>query len=233
MLYLIRHAQAGPRGNYDELSALGLQQAQRLGTHFAQQKLRFDAICAGSLQRQQRTAQVVNEQLQSDAKVMTDACWNEFKLGEVYHSIAARLSAEDESFARDFAEMKTMLSANAYAMGGAVARCDRTVMRAWLEDRYPAEGYEPWRDFQARVKVGCTALLRHGALETIAVFTSATPIAIAVGAALQLASEKVLELAWVMYNASITTMKLRDGGFHLYTFNATPHLHGEELQTFR
>lgn len=126
-----------------------------------------------------------------------------------------------------------MLSANAYAMGGAVARCDRTVMRAWLEDRYPAEGYEPWRDFQARIKVGCTALLRHGALETIAVFTSATPIAIAVGAALQLASEKVLELAWVMYNASITTMKLRDGGLHLYTFNATPHLHGEELQTFR
>lgn len=63
MLYLIRHAQAGPRGNYDELSPLGLQQAQMLGLHFAQQNLHFDAIYTGGLQRQQDTARLVNEHL--------------------------------------------------------------------------------------------------------------------------------------------------------------------------
>ncbi len=233
MLCFIRHAQAGPRGNYDELSALGLQQAQLLGTHFAQQNLRFDAVYAGSLQRQQSTARLVHEQLNSTTEVRTDERWNEFKLGEVYQSIAAQLAAEDESFARDFAKMKTMLNENAYKMGGAVARCDRAVMRAWLAERYPAEGYEPWPDFQTRIQAGFAALLRHSAQETIAVFTSATPIAIAVGAALQLTSEKILGLAWVLYNSGITTMKLRDGAFHLYTLNAAPHLRREELQTFR
>ncbi len=233
MLYLIRHAQAGPRGNYDELSPLGLQQAQLLGTHFDQQNLRFDAVYAGSLQRQQDTARLVNERLISAPETRTDARWNEFKLGEVYQSIAAHLATEDEPFARDFAEMKTMLRENAYAMSGAVARCDRAVMQAWLADRYPAEGYEPWPDFQARVQTGFAALLQHSAQETVAVFTSATPIAIAVGAALQLTSEKILGLAWVRYNSGLTTMKLRNGVFHLYTLNAAPHLPGEELQTFR
>ena len=233
MLYLIRHAQAGPRGNYDELSPLGLQQAQMLGTHFTQQNLHFDAIYTGGLQRQQDTARLVNEYLNHTTEICTDERWNEFKLGEVYQSIAAQLMAEDEPFACDFAEMKRMLNENAYAMSGAVARCDRAVMRAWLTDRYPAEGYEPWPDFQARVQAGFAALLRHSAQETIAVFTSATPIAIAVGAALELTSEKILGLAWVMYNSGLTTMKLRDGAFHLYTLNAAPHLRGEEWQTFR
>ena len=233
MLYFIRHAQAGPRGNYDELSALGLQQAQLLGTHFAQQNLRFDAVYAGNLQRQQDTARLVNEQLNFATEVTTDERWNEFKLGEVYQSIAAHLAAEDESFARDLAAMKTMLNANAYTMSGAVARCDRAVMQAWLADRFPAEGYEAWPDFQARVQAGLAALFQHSAQETIAIFTSATPIAIAVGAAFQLTNEKILGLAWVMYNSGITTMKLRDGAFHLYTLNAAPHLREEDLQTFR
>ena len=233
MLYFIRHAQAGPRGNYDELSALGLQQAQLLGTHCAQQNLRFDAIYAGSLQRQQNTARLVNERLNSATRVITDERWNEFKLGEVYQSIAAHLAAEEEQFACDFAEMKTRLKENAYSMSGAVARCDRAVMQAWLANRYPAAGYETWPDFQARVQEGFAALLQHSTQETIAVFTSATPIAIAVGAALQLTSEKILGLAWVMYNSGITTLKLRDGAFHLYTLNAAPHLLKEELRTFR
>lgn len=67
-------------------------------------------------------------------------------------------------------------------------------------------------------------LLQHSPQETIAVFTSAKPIAIAVGTTLQLTSEKILALAWVRYNAGLTTMKLREGAFHLDTLNATPHL---------
>ncbi len=223
MIYFIRHAQAGPRGNYDELSTLGQQQAQSLGAYFAQQRLCFDAVYAGSLQRQQETARLVHEQLQTSTEVRTDERWNEFKLGAVYESIAAHLCAEDVRFAQDFAEMQRRLRDNAYAMSGAVARCDRAVMQAWLEDRYPAEGYETWTAFQARVQAGRAALLEHSAQETIAVFTSATPIAIAAGAALQLSNEKILQLAWVMYNSGLTTMKLRDGRLHLYTLNAAPH----------
>ncbi|MBL8205460.1 MAG: histidine phosphatase family protein [Blastocatellia bacterium] len=123
MIYFIRHAQAGPRGNYDELSALGPQQAQLLGVHFAQRQISFDVVYAGSLQRQQNTARLVHQQLNSAAEIVTDERWNEFKLGEVYQSIAAHLCAEDMQFAQD----KLQLGENAYAMGGAIARCDRAL----------------------------------------------------------------------------------------------------------
>ena len=73
--------------------------------------------------------------------MITDVRWNEFKLGEVYRSIASLLCAESESFARDFAAMQTMLNDNAYAMDGAIARCDYAVMRAWLENRFPSTGF--------------------------------------------------------------------------------------------
>ena len=127
MIYFIRHAQAGPRANYDELSALGPQHAQLLGVHFAQRQISFDVVYAGSLQRQQNTARLVHQQLNSAAEIVTDERWNEFKLGEVYQSIAAHLCAEDMKFAQVFAEMKLQLGENAYAMGGAIARCDRAL----------------------------------------------------------------------------------------------------------
>ncbi|HEX4945118.1 MAG TPA: histidine phosphatase family protein [Blastocatellia bacterium] len=232
MIYFIRHAPAGPRGNYDELSLLGVRQAQQLGLHFAQQQLRFDVIYTGSLQRQQETARLVNEQLTTPTDVCIDARWNEFQLGTVYQSIAAHLCAEDERFAQDLAEMKVRLKENAYAMSGAIARCDRAIMKAWLEDRYPAQDYEPWSAFQARVQAACATLRQHSYSETIAVFTSATPIAIAAGMALQLSEERVLGLAWVMYNASVTTVKWREEALQLYTLNAASHL-PEKQRTFR
>jgi broad specificity phosphatase PhoE len=126
-----------------------------------------------------------------------------------------------------------MLNENAYAVNGAIARCDRAVMKAWLEHRYPTDEYEPWPDFQARVQAGLAALRKHSPQETIGVFTSATPIAIAAGVALQGTNKKALEMAWVMYNSGVTTMKLRAETFHLYTLNAAPHLPADDLRTFR
>jgi broad specificity phosphatase PhoE len=106
-------------------------------------------------------------------------------------------------------------------------------MQAWLIARFPALGYDFWLDFQARVQAGFAALTQHSAQENIAVFTSATLIAIAVGPALQLTSERVMALAWTMYNAGMTAMKLQDDAFHLYTLNAASHLLMPEMQTFR
>ncbi len=233
MLFLLRHSQAGPRGNYDELSALGVHQAQLLGAYFAQQNISFEAIYRGELQRQQHTANIVSEQLANQTEIITDARWNEFKLGEVYRSIASLLCAESEGFARDFAAMHVRLNEDAYAMDGAIARCDYAVMRAWLENRFPAQDYEPWTEFQARVRTAFAELRQHAADVNIAVFTSATPIAIATGIALELSDEKIIGLAWVMYNSGMTTFKQCEGAFYLHTLNATPHLTDVTLQTQR
>ncbi len=233
MIYFIRHSQAGPRGNYDELSTLGKLQAQHLGNYFAQQQIKFDKIYVGNLVRQQLTASIVTSQLSHQPELITDERWNEFRLDPVYRTIAAKLSLEDEIFAQDFSAMQSMLSEDAYAMRGAVARCDRAVMQAWLAGRFPSEDHESWIDFQVRVTSAFNDLRQHEAKECIAVFTSATPVAITVANALQLTDEKTLELAWIVQNSSLTTMKLRDESIHLYSFNATPHLTDDSLRTFR
>ncbi len=187
MIYFIRHSQAGPRGNYDELSELGKRQAQ--------QQIKFDKIYVGNLIRQQLTASIVSSHLPNQPEIITDERWNEFRLDPVYRTIAAQLSLEDKVFAQDFTAMQSMLNEDAYAMRGAVARCDRAVMQAWLAGRFPTEDHESWIDFQVRVTEGFNDLRQHDAHETIAVFTSATPVAIAVAKALQLTDKKTLELA--------------------------------------
>ena len=233
MIYFIRHSQAGPRGNYDELSELGKQQAQHLGKYFAHQQIKFDKIYVGNLVRQQLTASIVSSHLPNQSEFITDERWNEFRLDPVYRTIAAKLSLADEIFAQDFSAMQSLLSEDAYAMRGAVARCDRAVMQAWLAGRFPSEDHESWIDFQSRVTQAFDELRQHDSQEKIAVFTSATPVAIAVAKSLQLTDKKTLELAWIVQNSSLTTMKMRDESLHLYSFNSTPHLTDDSLRTFR
>ena len=51
-LYLVRHGQASfGADDYDQLSALGQRQAQRLGAYFQEKGLQFDAVLMGTLRR--------------------------------------------------------------------------------------------------------------------------------------------------------------------------------------
>jgi broad specificity phosphatase PhoE len=236
-IHFIRHAQAGPRHRYDVLSDLGERQAGLLADHLARQRTTFAAFYAGALRRQRQTAGVVHERLveagHQALEIVTDERWNEFKLGDVYLGLAGQMCAADAAFARDYEEMKAALTADGYATKGAVARCDRAVVRAWIENRFPDYGGESWAAFRARVLSCANDLAAHGAGENVAVFTSATPIAVFVGAALGLSDGKVLELAGVVFNSSVTTLRLRGGEMSLFTFNATPHLTEPRLRTFR
>ena len=42
-----------------------------------------------------------------------------------------------------------------------------------------------------------------------------------------------MPLAGVLYNASYTILRLREGQLRLFTFNAIPHLATKELRTHR
>lgn len=235
-LYLIRHGQAGTRDNYDLLSNLGQQQARYLGSHWATQSIALDAIYAGGLRRQQQTAQffaeVLREYGQTIPDILVDEQWNEFSLAAVYRGLAARLCAEDMAFASDYAMMQDILRTEPHATGAAVGRCDRAVIQAWMESRYLDYEGESWITFRQRVECSLPTLLAR-AQQYVAVFTSATPIAIWTGLALGLTNEKILSLMGVLYNSGITVFKLREGELRLLSFNATSHLADPALRTFR
>lgn len=69
--------------------------------------------------------------------------------------------------------------------------------------------------------------------DKIAVFTSATPVAIWTGLALEIFDERIMRLAGVLYNSSFTSIQLRGEQLRLFTFNAIPHLTRPELRTHR
>jgi broad specificity phosphatase PhoE len=234
---LIRHGQAGPRDNYDQLSELGQLQARLLGEYLVAQKIELTAIYAGALNRQQQTARIASEQIaesnQSAPEIIVEEKWNEFSLATVYRGLASRLIAESVGFACDYEEMQAALMADPHTTRGAAGRCDRAVIEAWMQNRYPDYDGESWPDFRARVQSNLDRLAKHDSNDNIMIHTSATPIAIWVGTALGLPHEKILRLMAVLYNSSLTTIKIREEELLLLNFNMTPHLTDSSLITFR
>ncbi|MGA9769333.1 MAG: histidine phosphatase family protein [Blastocatellia bacterium] len=235
-IYLIRHAQAGSRDNYDVLSELGQQQARMLGRHLSTEGIELAAVYAGGMRRQQHTAELACEMMAREGlsvpEITVDERWNEFSLLSVYRAIARRMMEDDEQFASDAREMQEAIRRDPHTTGGATGRCDAAVMRAWMENRYSEYEGETWASFRSRIH-GCgDCFSKPDSEKSIAVFTSATPVAIHASAALSLTDEKLLSILGVIYNTSITVMRARDGELRLFTFNSTPHLTAS-TRTFR
>jgi broad specificity phosphatase PhoE len=236
-IYLIRHAQAGSRDNYDVLSDLGQDQSRLLGEHFLAQGVDLGAVVAGGMRRQRETAEIACEVLARAGVTVPDVTiderWNEFSLISVYRRVAKLMMKDDAGFARDIGEMQQAIARDPHTTGGAVGRCDQAVIRAWMENRYPDQENESWSSFRSRIS-GCAEGLasNNNGERAIAIFTSATPIAIAAAAALGVSDEKLLSILGVIYNTSVSVMRARNGELRLFTFNATPHLSASQ-RTFR
>jgi broad specificity phosphatase PhoE len=234
-IYLIRHAQAGSRDNYDVLSELGREQARLLGEHLTEQGIELGAVYAGGMLRQRHTAEIACEAMAArgvTVPVTTDERWNEFSLISVYRAIAQRMIEENPEFERDYREMQDAIRRDPHTTGGATGRCDAAIIRAWMADRYADYKGESWSAFRERIQACGARLTGNDSNSAIAVFTSATPVAILAAAALGLSDEKLLSILGVIYNSGITVLRSREDGLRLFTFNSTPHL-GASQRTLR
>ena len=235
-LYLFRHGQAGLRHDYDTLSTKGREQADRLGRYLVGQNIRFRAFFTGALQRQQETARRICEAYQEAGfdlpDPVVDPCWNEFDLAAVCDGLAPQLAADDEAFRLDYEALQVEAADHGSTVHRRWTASDIAVVRAWVEGRYQYEG-ESWVEFTTRVQAALQTVLRFEPGDSIAVSTSATPIAVWVGLALSVDGWRVMRLAGAQYNASVTSFRLRDGEPHLFGFNHIPHLTDASLRTFR
>ncbi|HKX00568.1 MAG TPA: histidine phosphatase family protein [Bryobacteraceae bacterium] len=235
-LYLIRHGQAGLRHAYDTLSDLGRSQARLLGEYLARQGVQFRAVYSGRLNRQHETAREVTSAMaragSGAPEIEIDPRWNEFDLDAVFQSIAPRLACDDPVFCAEHEKLTSMLADDTSTVHRSWTMADTLVVRAWVEARYEVP-CESWAAFRERVIGSLETLNRFGSGESVAVFSSATPIALWVGMALGLNGRHVMRLAGVTYNAALTTMRVRQDDLALYSFNGTPHLAEPHLRTFR
>ncbi|MEO7649925.1 MAG: histidine phosphatase family protein [Bryobacteraceae bacterium] len=228
-IYLIRHGQAGSRDNYDLLSETGKTQARLLGEYFHSAGIRFQAVYAGAMRRQQETAALVLGEMKDAPPAQIDPRWNEFSLEGLWEKLAPRLMGSNPEFARNY----ELLHAANPRIDRVMTVCDVELIRAWIANHHECEDVEPWPGFRQRVEAPRPDLARYGPGESIAVFTSATPTAIWCGAALGVEDRKIFQIAGVLYNSSFSTIRLRDGAMTLFSLNNTPHLLDEALRTFR
>ena len=237
LLYFIRHGQAGTRQEYDALSELGATQATLAGKHLATQGLPFRAVYAGLLRRQVQTAELARTACLGAGGELTattpDAVWNEFDLAAVYEAMAPRLAADDPEFRRGYEKMQEAIAANEDGVHRRWFPTDMTIVRAWIEGRYGFAG-ESWPDFKKRIAGGVEALRDSGHEEPVAIFTSATPMAIAASLALGVSDDRtILKLAGACYNTSLTVLKTNPADLMLVQFNSIPHLSDPALRSFR
>lgn len=235
-LYLFRHGQAGLRDRYDTLSETGRLQASLLGRYLAARNIRFSAFFTGALDRQKQSAACIRAAYQEARleipEIIVEPAWNEFDLDAVYASIAPQLAAEDPEFCREYEALRAQTQMESSPVHRRWTKSDILVTRAWVEGRFPQNG-ESFPQFKQRIGKNLAALTRHTHGECIAVSTSATPIGIFAGLALELQPRHVMRLAGSLYNSSFTSFRLRDGDLALFSFNNIPHLADQDLRTFR
>ncbi len=231
-LYLFRHGQAGRRDHYDTLSDLGRTQARLLGRHLAETDVSFAALFTGGLQRQRETAAHLREEHPALPAPTIDSQWSEFDLDAVYREIAPRLAAADREFAAGYEKLMLEASDAASAVHRRWTATDIAVVRAWIAGTFETHT-ESWAEFKRRVRGALQTLESFGPGEAVAVSTSATPIGIWMGLAMNLADREIMRTAGALYNSSITSFRLRDGELSLFSFNGIPHLKDPGLRSFR
>ena len=212
----------------DALSGLGHDQARLLALYLQHEELRFDHIIVGCIPRQRETADLVLASYPSctvtTGELLCDERWNEFDLERVFDDVVPQLAADDDIFRNQYELLCLETGNSKLSVHRKWTAVHERVMSAWIEDRYPSR-CESWCQFVARVKSAGSSFRRFGRHAKIAVFTSATPIAIWVSAAFGSETpDHITALATASLTSSITVLRLRDTRMGLESFNCIPHL---------
>ncbi len=211
-LYLVRHGQASfGAADYDQLSALGHQQAVCLGAYFKAKNLVFDGVLMGSLRRHAQTYAGICEGAGLDMQARIWPGLNEYNSEAVIQAIHSEpLSTErsPENYRAHFRLLKAGLS-------------------AWMCGSAQPEGMPSYPDFVS----GITTALDHVREQfaaydnsNVLIVSSGGPISTAVGHVLGTSADTTIELNLHIRNSSITELAFTPKRHMLVTYNTLPHL---------
>jgi len=232
-IYFIRHAQASfGQENYDQLSPLGIRQAEILGDYLKGLGLDFHVVYAGSMERQIGTAHLVMSRLGKDQPGLDPriaAEFDEYDSRSIIRSQVQDMSREDPTISEALPRFYRDQRSFQYIF-------ERAVLR-WVSGRYEIPLVETWQTFTHRVRKGVNNVMSdNGPRRRIAVFTSGGVISAVMQMALGLSNEDAIQLSWQILNTSVSTFKYSEKGFGLSSFNLLAHLelHNDaELLTYR
>ncbi len=200
-LWLVRHGQASfDAADYDQLTDLGFQQARWLGEHLKDMETGFDWIAAGTLRRQQQTAETVAEVLEEPSGIVPGL--------EEYDSASLLRAAghTDRDPSRSRAEHFQLL---------------RGVLLDWSAGK--AVGAETWVQFEERVMAAISELTA-GKKGRVLAASSGGAIAMALTRILGLGAERMIEFNLQARNTGVSRLIFTRRTVYLNAFNTIPHL---------
>ncbi len=212
----MRHGQASfGAADYDQLSPLGEQQSQALGSYFARKGLQFDGALMGTLRRHAQTFDGICAGLASAQKatpaVVTWTGLNEYDSHAVIHTIHPEPLSTDrtpETYRHHFGLL-------------------RKGLQAWMQGTVQPEGMPTYPNFLR----GVTSALDHVREQfsanpdaKVLIVSSGGPISTAVGNLLGTTPEMTIELNLRIRNSSVTEFAYTAKRHMLVTYNTLPHL---------
>lgn len=223
-IYLVRHGQASfGTDNYDRLSKLGHRQAEVAGQYFHRLGVKFDAIYAGTLVRQNETAEGVRKVFSANGlplpSVIQDVGFNEVENDLQIRALAPILAETDADIREN--------AANAFHDSKAMQKMIRSVYQHWvsLGGDPGHESLESWTTYSARVQNGMKRVMtEQGGGKTTAVFSSGGTIAAIAAAVLGLPPSGVYQMFEQVVNCSVTRLVYSGNKVALTYFNDHSYL---------
>ena len=222
IIYLVRHGQASfDAENYDQLSELGIEQAQLVGKSLAKQNVVPDAIFQGSMHRHHQTALHSLPGYACDADVTTLAQWNEYDHREILAKYDERLATPKSTKAYITSQPQPMKFFQELFVA-AIAR--------WTSGKYDDDYHETWQVFRARVLEGLELVQRSGH-KSVVVYSSGGPISLVSSLLLGLPLEDFMRINWTLVNGSITKLISSHGTNQLMLSSLNEHTIFSELDS--
>ncbi len=211
-LYLVRHGQASfGASDYDRLSPLGHQQAQRLGEYlrerFAREGVQIDHVLMGSLRRHRETWEGI---AQGAGWAHSPSVWpglNEYDSEALIHAIHPEPLAKPDTpelYRHHF-------------------RLLRDALKAWMDGRITPQGMPSYAQFVQGVEDALTHVREQCAGHALIV-SSGGPISTAVGRVLGAPPETTIELNLRIRNTALSEFAFTPKRHMLVTYNTLPHL---------
>lgn len=216
-ILFIRHGQASfGSDNYDQLSELGYSQAKLLGSHLVQQEIEFNHFYAGSLARQQQTANgVIDAYRQAGIacpSLTIDPAWDELD----NHQQVTRLLPMLVGQQPELGEFANAMNYDKKAF----QKILRSVFQYWILDQPECSELESWPQAKHRFDTALRRVMNNNDKGgKAAVFTSGGVIACITALVMKLGPESVYGLFEPVINASLSRFIHNQSDISLSSFN--------------
>jgi broad specificity phosphatase PhoE len=216
-ILFIRHGQASAgTQNYDQLSARGVEQSQRLGAWLAKTHPQINRVIVGGMQRHQQTWQAIESAYQqaglSIPQAELNSALNEFD----HHAVFV-------GFARQFPDHPSLLESK---NGGlkALGAMIHSALLAWSQNQIENVP-ESWEAFGQRARSAAEQLHSLAQSGNALAITSGGLISRMAQHVMNTDNRTAVDLNLSLRNSGLCEFHWRPYGFSMGSWNALPHLH--------